>query len=167
MPATRALAPADDAKPQGVAVEPQALLGISHDDRRVIDAEEHAVARPLPAGVAFAGRELHDFEGVAVRIREGERADAAGARIQLRLQRRHRRGLLDVMPVEPEICLVHIVDGNRDVLKRVVGAACIGGHRVPVPAQILDELDSLGAEAHRDHTNPGSAHAEQRIDFGP
>src|SRR2546423_521842 len=73
-----ALAPAGDLETERVAVELQALLGVAHDDRRVIDPEEDAIARPLPAGFALPGGELENLERVAVRVLEGERADATG-----------------------------------------------------------------------------------------
>jgi hypothetical protein len=49
----------------------------------VIDAEEHAVARTLPARVALARRELEDLERVPIRVLEVERANTAGIRVRI------------------------------------------------------------------------------------
>jgi len=89
------LARAGDAAAQHIAIELQARLRVRHDDRRMVDAEEQPVGRLLPARVALAGREPDDFENVAVRITETERADAAGIGVPGPSSRAHSCGVPD------------------------------------------------------------------------
>jgi hypothetical protein len=67
------LAFAGDLHPQAVAIEPQAGLGIGHDDRSVVDTQEQAFCRYVPLGRTLFRREPQDFERMAVRIAEVER----------------------------------------------------------------------------------------------
>src|SRR5207245_2984543 len=75
------LAPAHGPHAEDVPVEAEARLGVAHDDRGVVDTEEHAVTGPMPAGVALVGRELEDLERVPVGIPEVEGADAGRVRV--------------------------------------------------------------------------------------
>src|SRR5213593_1908612 len=71
------LAAAGDAEAEVVAIEGDALLGVSDRDRGVVDAEEEPIGRLLPARIALAGREPDELQRMAVGIAEVEGANAA------------------------------------------------------------------------------------------
>src|SRR5262249_9443421 len=97
---TVVLALAGHLEPERVPVAPETLRGVSDDNSRVVDAEEQAVARLAPLRVALARWEPENFKGVAVRVLEVERSDAARIRVPVGQALGRRRDLFD--PVLPQ-----------------------------------------------------------------
>jgi hypothetical protein len=74
------LALARDPHAEHVAIEPERPIRVGDDDGGVVDAEKQAIGA-VPLLEALACREVQDFEKVAVRVAEVERADAARIRV--------------------------------------------------------------------------------------
>src|SRR5215471_10981016 len=80
---TPVIARAGDAQAEAVPIESDTLVGIGYRDRAMVDAEKQPVLL-LPARLALVGRELDQFERMAVRVAEIDGADAAGVRVPRR-----------------------------------------------------------------------------------
>src|SRR5206468_4706304 len=116
------LALACHSEAERVPVAAEALRRVADDDRRVVDAEEEAIARLVPLQIPLAPREPQDLERVAVRILEVERADPARIRVPVWQALRRWRSVLDAMLVKRRICAIHVAHDDRDVLKPPVVA---------------------------------------------
>src|SRR5262245_28788747 len=69
------LALAGHLQAQYVAIKGQCLIGVVDDDRRVIDAQEHAIATLLPLPLTLPRRKRDQLQEVPIGIAEIERAD--------------------------------------------------------------------------------------------
>src|SRR5215813_2371280 len=74
---------ADNGKSEQVAVEPQTRVGIADDDGAMVYAEEQLVRRGMPLRLPFVGREVDNFQRVAVGISEVEGFDAGSIDIPI------------------------------------------------------------------------------------
>ena len=80
---TPVIARAGDPQAEPVPIESDTLVRIGYRDRAMVDAEKQPVLL-LPARLTPAGRELDQFERMAVRVAEIDGADAAGVRVSRR-----------------------------------------------------------------------------------
>jgi hypothetical protein len=73
--------------------------------------------------------------------------------------------LPDLLTLKPQRGLLDVVDGERDALGRALVARHFNRNRVADSTAILHELQPLGAQTHRDDTNPRSGDAEELCDL--
>src|SRR5215471_10708455 len=85
-----------DAQSQHIAIKLQTCVGVTDDNRRVIDTEKKTILS-LPFRVALAFGKLQDLQPVLVRIAKVESFDPAGILVPVRQPLRTGRGMLDLV----------------------------------------------------------------------
>ena len=71
--------------------------------------------------------------------------------------------MLDVVPAQQRVGLVHVADDDRDVLEPLVVAAAVGRDRPALGGEEVDQLDLLGAEAQAGDPRAQAEDAEQTL----
>src|SRR6266550_5615963 len=133
-----------------ITVELQTAVGIAHDNRRVINTEEHSVTWAMPFLQALVRRKLKSFQRVTVRIFEIESPDAGRVLIPLRKALRSRGYVFHFVLTQPSICLIHVVDDDGYVLEGTIVAVGVHGDRPAFRGEILGQLNIFVPEAHPD-----------------
>src|SRR5262249_20751834 len=137
----------------------QAYLGIFHDDRRVVDAEEEAVARTMPPRIPLSRREPQDLQRVTLGILEVKGADPARVRIPVRQPPRRPRSVFHAMLAQPGVSAIHVAHDDRDVLEPAIVASRVRRDRSTSWRQILRQLDLFVPESHPDDAQPEPEHS--------
>jgi len=153
-------------KPQEIAVEAEAPLGVRHDDGRVVDAEKEAGRRRLPARIALAGWEPDQLEVMAIGVLEVERPNPARRRVG------HRQGLWSGRRVahsgaaEDAVGLVHVAHHDGHVLEPVVVGPPIDGRGAALGGQVLGQFEHFAAKPEPGRQQARSEYAGQSLDIG-
>ena len=139
------------AQAQQFAVETAAGGGVGDADGAVVDAQERPRCCLMPTGLSLVGRELQEFEGMALWIAEfvGDDASGGGVPVRQALGRRRDRGDgagLEGLLQAIQSC-IHAVDHQADVLEPAVCAAGVGRNSPARPGS-GSRIKNLGELQH-------------------
>src|SRR5215472_662883 len=148
-----------DGETECIAIKFQSRFRITNDHRCVVDSEKKVAGRSMPFRCALIRRELQNFERMAVRVREIERANAGSRFDVLWKSLWPRRSVLHLVLSQPSVSFVHVACNDGDMLKPAVVAAGVWRHRPSFRRQIFSELDELGSQSHADNTHAQAKYA--------
>src|SRR5262249_10808984 len=114
----------------------------------------------MPARVALAGREVEDFQVMAVRIAEVKRLDATRIGVPVRQPLWSSGSVPDFVPAQVLIRPVHVIDDNGDVLEPAVVATGVFRDGSTLWGEKLHEIEMLLAQSHTDNAQTQAEDAE-------